>query len=72
MLMSYNTFYFILLAIIYVVSAQDIPPFFDYDTFFVDPNYIVNREYPNTTWEAQQSIAQWAQDLVQYGPWSTY
>lgn len=67
-----DTLYFILLAVIFITSAQDSPPFFDYDTFFVDPNYIVNREYPNTTWEAQKSIARWAEDLVQYGPWSAY
>lgn len=65
-----NVVFFAIFFFPLVISALTSPPFFDYDTFWVDPSYIVDHKYPNTTWEAQLSIAQWAEDLVQYGPWS--
>jgi hypothetical protein len=41
-----------------------------YDNDFVDPNFIVSGVFANTTWEAQQTITQWATELSTSGPWS--
>jgi predicted 3-demethylubiquinone-9 3-methyltransferase (glyoxalase superfamily) len=41
-----------------------------YANVFVDPNYIVARQFPNNTLAAQQTIIDWAQELVSKGPWS--
>ncbi|KAF8521779.1 chondroitin AC/alginate lyase [Hysterangium stoloniferum] len=41
-----------------------------YDNDFVDPSFIVSGAFVNTTWEAQQTIAQWATELSTSGPWS--
>ena len=41
-----------------------------YANVFVNPDYIVARQLPNTTLAAQQTIISWAQELAGEGPWS--
>ncbi|KAJ7130403.1 alginate lyase-domain-containing protein [Mycena epipterygia] len=48
----------------------DVLPFTNYANDFVDPNYIVGKNYPNTTGGAQASIVSWAEYLSSSGPWS--
>jgi hypothetical protein len=42
-----------------------------YANVFVDPDFIVARQFPNNTLAAQQTIVSWAQELAAEGPWST-
>ncbi|GJJ12616.1 hypothetical protein Clacol_006859 [Clathrus columnatus] len=51
-------------------SLSETPKFINYDSIFLDPNYVVNGNFPNITWEAQETIVQWAQQLALSGPWS--
>jgi hypothetical protein len=41
-----------------------------YANVFVDPNFIVARQFANNTLAAQQTIISWAQELAGQGPWS--
>lgn len=43
-----------------------------YANVFVDPNYIVARQFANNTVAARQTIVSWAQELAAQGPWSKY
>ena len=43
-----------------------------YANVFVDPNFIVARQFANNTRAAQQTIVSWAQELAAQGPWSKY
>ncbi len=40
-----------------------------YANDFVDPNYIVLKQYPPNTSDAQATIVSWAQSLASEGPW---
>lgn len=42
----------------------------DYDNDFLDPSYILNKNYSSTTAAAQQSVVEWADYLAAQGPWS--
>ncbi|KAI0088278.1 chondroitin AC/alginate lyase [Irpex rosettiformis] len=42
----------------------------NYANVFVDPNYVIGKNYSNTTFDAQQTILRWANDSAQGGPWS--
>ncbi|KAI0265333.1 alginate lyase-domain-containing protein [Gloeopeniophorella convolvens] len=44
--------------------------FSSYDNDFVDPSYVLNKNWTNTTVVAQESIVQWADFLAAQGPWS--
>lgn len=41
-----------------------------YANVFVDPDFIVARQFPNSTLAAQQTIIGWAQELAGQGPWT--
>jgi hypothetical protein len=41
----------------------------DYDNDFLDPSYILNKNYSSTTAAAQQSVVEWADYLAAQGPW---
>lgn len=43
-----------------------------YANVFVDPDFIVARQFANNTLAAQQTIVSWAQELAGQGPWSEY
>ncbi|KAJ7291466.1 chondroitin AC/alginate lyase [Mycena rebaudengoi] len=57
---------------ILTVSAQavDVVPFYSYANDFVDPNYIVAGDFPNTVGGAKATILNWAEKLNAEGPWS--
>ena len=42
----------------------------NYANVFVDPNYVIGKNYSSTTGLAQQTILRWADDSAQSGPWS--
>ena len=42
----------------------------NYANVFVDPNYVLGKNYSSTTGFAQQTILSWADDSAQGGPWS--
>ena len=42
-----------------------------YPSAFVDPDYVLAKNYGNHTLAAQQTIASWANLLAARGPWST-
>ena len=44
--------------------------FSSYDNEFVDPNYIISKNFANTTVIAQEEIVLWADYLMAQGPWS--
>ncbi|KAI0363966.1 chondroitin AC/alginate lyase [Pilatotrama ljubarskyi] len=41
-----------------------------YANDFVDPAFVLAKNFGNTTTEAQATIVQWAQDLASKGPWT--
>jgi len=41
-----------------------------YANVFVDPDYIVARQFPPNTLAAQKTIVSWAQELAAEGPWT--
>lgn len=43
-----------------------------YANDFVDPDYIVAKQFPANTVVAQRTIVQWADEYATLGPWSTY
>lgn len=60
---------------IYALFALVIPldafstPYIDYDNDFVDPSYILAKDFDPSTNGAQTSIIQWADFLSAQGPW---
>lgn len=44
--------------------------FTSYANDFVNPNYMLARQYPGNTGGAQFSILKWADFLAAQGPWS--
>jgi hypothetical protein len=42
----------------------------DYDNDFLDPSYILSKNFNASTAAAQQSIIEWADVLAEQGPWS--
>lgn len=44
-------------------------PYKEYDNDFVDPSYILDKEFNPSTVAAQQSIIEWADFLASQGPW---
>ncbi len=41
-----------------------------YANDFVDPTYVLAKDFSNVTAEAQATIVSWAQSLAREGPWS--
>jgi nitrogen fixation protein FixH len=41
----------------------------DYDNDFLDPSYILAKNFNTSTAASQQSIIQWADFLAAQGPW---
>ncbi|KZP15847.1 chondroitin AC/alginate lyase [Athelia psychrophila] len=58
------------LSIIFAIVPVLAVSYADYDNDFVDPSYILSKDFASTTAEAQQSIVQWADRLGSQGPWS--
>jgi hypothetical protein len=44
-------------------------PYVDYDNDFLDPSYILAKNFNPSTAAAQQSIVEWADFLAAQGPW---
>lgn len=44
--------------------------FTDYANDFVDPGYVLLKDFNTSTAAAQASIVDWANDLAAQGPWS--
>ena len=42
-----------------------------YANDFVDPDYVVGKQFPANTVVAQRTIVQWADEYATLGPWST-
>ena len=64
--------YAIVLSLLAVRSLADDDPdagFSAYDNDFIEPNYIVEKNWNTTTVVAQESIIQWADWLAAQGPW---
>lgn len=59
----------LLLAVVAPVLATT---YLDYDNDFVDPSYILGKDFASTTAEAQQSIVEWADFLAVQGPWCMF
>ncbi|KAF7978766.1 hypothetical protein HWV62_44800 [Athelia sp. TMB] len=59
-----------LLSILFAIVPVLATSYADYDNDFVDPSYILSKDFPKTTTEAQQSIVQWADWLGNQGPCS--
>ena len=58
-----------LLSILFAIVPVLATSYADFDNDFVDPSYILSKDFPKTTTEAQQSIVQWADWLGDQGPW---
>ena len=41
----------------------------DYDNDFLDPSYVLSKNFYKSTAAAQQSIIEWADFLAEQGPW---
>ena len=58
-----------------VLSALTLSPavfafdYKDYDNDFLDPSYILSKNFNASTAAAQQSIIEWADVLAEQGPW---
>ena len=62
----------IVLALLAVCSLADLNvAFISYYNDFIEPSYILGRNWSRTTVVAQQSIIQWADWLAAQGPWCT-
>ena len=48
---------------IYAITYQD------YDNDFLDPSYILAKNFSPSTAAAQQSVVEWADFLAAQGPW---
>ncbi|KAI0265334.1 chondroitin AC/alginate lyase [Gloeopeniophorella convolvens] len=60
-----------LLAALPAVRSLDLNLAFEsYDNDFIEPSYLLNKNWTNTTVVAQESIVQWADWLAEQGPWS--
>lgn len=44
----------------------------DYDNDFLDPSYILSKNFNLSTAAAQQSIIEWADFLAAQGPWGSH
>lgn len=44
----------------------------DYDNDFLDPSYILSKDFNLSTAAAQQSIVEWADFLAAQGPWGSH
>jgi len=63
----------IVLSLIVVPSLADLNvPFSSYGNDFIEPSYILGKNWGNTTLVAQGSIVQWADWLAAQGPWCTF
>lgn len=63
----------IVLSLIAVPSLADLNvPFISYDNDFIEPSYILDKNWNKTTIVAQESIVQWADWLAAQGPWCTF
>jgi hypothetical protein len=56
--------------ILTIAPAAFANPYQDYDDDFLDPSYILAKDFDVSTAAAQQSIVQWADYLASQGPWS--
>jgi hypothetical protein len=58
------TLVFFVLAVVPSILAYK-----DYDNDFLDPSYILAKNFNSTTAASQQSVVEWADFLAAQGPW---
>jgi hypothetical protein len=60
----------IILSLLAVPALAELNvPFTAYDNVFVEPSYVLGKNWNKTTIVAQESIIQWAEYLGAQGPW---
>ena len=59
----------ITLVLSVLAVAHSIYAYKDYDNDFLDPSYILSKNFNSSTAAAQQSIVEWADFLAAQGPW---
>jgi len=59
----------LVLSVLAVAPSINAISYKDYDNDFLDPSYIISKNYSSTTAAAQQSIVGWADYLAAQGPW---
>ncbi|KAK7042541.1 chondroitin AC/alginate lyase [Favolaschia claudopus] len=64
------TLVYLLSALCVRYALADVQPFTSYANDFVDPDYIVAGNFPDTTGEAKASIISWADRFASTGPWT--
>ncbi|KAI0074707.1 chondroitin AC/alginate lyase [Panus rudis PR-1116 ss-1] len=53
-----------------LILAPPVLSFTSYANDFADPKYILSKNFPPTTVEAQRTILQWADEFKSLGPWT--
>ena len=62
----------IVLSLLAIPTLADLNvPFTSYDNDFIEPSYILGKNWNAKTIVAQESIVQWADWLAAQGPWCT-
>jgi hypothetical protein len=63
----------IVLSLLAIATLADLNvPFASYDNDFIQPSYILSKNWNAKTIVAQESIVQWADWLAAQGPWCTF
>ena len=65
--MRLTTLFFAAVALVPAAFAQI--NYKDYDNDFLDPAYVLGKDFNSSTAAAQQTIVQWADFLAAQGPW---
>ncbi|KAI0782105.1 chondroitin AC/alginate lyase [Abortiporus biennis] len=50
--------------------APAVHSFYSYDNDFIDPQYILSKNWSTSTLQAQQTIIEWANEVSNMGPWT--
>ncbi|KAF7982783.1 hypothetical protein HWV62_25687 [Athelia sp. TMB] len=66
--MRLSTLFFAAVALVPAAFAQI--NYKDYDNDFLDPAYVLGKDFNSSTAAAQQTIVQWADFLAAQGPWA--
>jgi hypothetical protein len=62
----------LLLLLAFTKSVLSLNAVASYSNVWVNPDYIIARNFPPQTGAAQNTILEWATILAAQGPWSTY
>lgn len=66
------------LTTLFLAAVSFVPAVFgqlgykDYDNDFLDPAYVLGKDFNSSTAAAQQTIVQWADFLAAQGPWGKH